>query len=258
MQDRPRDPCNDTAPEQRRYGAANPGSEGAASAQSPKEAGREPSAGAWRRGSGPPRIVVATRNPGKVDELRELLADAGIEVISLEEAGVGPDVELPEPGRSFAENAAAKALAAARLSGLPALADDSGLCVEALGGRPGVMSARYGGEGLSDAERNQLLLRELEGVPSHQRAAQFVCVIALAFPDGEVHLFEGRCRGLITEVPRGSGGFGYDPVFYYPPAGMTFAEMSREEKNRVSHRGRALARLKRELPRILAKRSGKQ
>ena len=202
--------------------------------------------------------MVATRNPGKVAELRELLADAGVEVISLEEAGVGPDVELPEPGRSFAENAAAKALAAARLAGLPALADDSGLCVEALGGRPGVMSARYGGEGLSDAERNQLLLRELEGVPSHRRAAQFVCVVALAFPDGQVHLFEGRCRGFIAEAPRGCGGFGYDPVFYYPPAGMTFAEMSREEKNRVSHRGRALARLKRELPRILAERAARR
>ena len=187
-----------------------------------------------------PEIVVATRNPSKVAEISALL-QGRVKVLALTDVGFAEDIE--ETGESFVENAILKATAVADATGMLTIADDSGLTVTALDGRPGVMSARYGGEGLSDADRNALLLDELKGVPRGQRTAEFVCVIALAAPRHVLATWAGRVFGLITDAPRGSGGFGYDPLFLYLPARKTFAEMTREEKNAVSHRGRAVRQL---------------
>ena len=184
-------------------------------------------------------ILLASRNRKKAAELRDLLSDLPVTVRSLEEF---PEVaEVEEDGATFVENALKKALQAARATGLPALADDSGLEVDALGGKPGVRSARYAGEKADDRANNSKLLEALDGVPPERRAARFRCVIALALPDGEVETVEGDCRGVIHPAPRGTGGFGYDPVFYYPPLERTFSELTPEEKGRVSHRGKALA-----------------
>jgi XTP/dITP diphosphohydrolase len=184
-----------------------------------------------------PRLVVATGNPGKLREIRSLLAPTGWEALSLAEAGVD-HAEVIETGRSYLENAVAKAVAVARISGLPALADDSGLEVDALDGRPGVTSARYGGPLLTDAERTARLLRELEGVPSSRRHARFRSVVALALPGGERHVREGVLEGNITTAPRGQNGFGYDPVFQIAD-GRTLAEIG-DEKQQISHRSLAL------------------
>lgn len=192
------------------------------------------------------RLVVGSNNPGKLGEIRQVLAPSGVEVLSYSEAG--GTGSLPEEGRTFEENATTKALEAARRTGLVALADDSGLCVEALGGRPGVLSARYGGPQADDPTRCRLLLAELQATGASNRLAEFVCVLALATPEGLLARWAGRVAGVIADQPRGHGGFGYDPIFLYLPAGRTFAEMSLEEKNAVSHRGRAVRRL----PRILA------
>ncbi|QIA27989.1 XTP/dITP diphosphatase [Thermaerobacter sp. PB12/4term] len=196
-------------------------------------------------GSGrlPARLVLATHNPGKVRELEELLEAAGlpIQVLTLDQ--VGP-VHLPEEtGSTFLENARLKAEAVARQAGLPALADDSGLCVDALGGRPGVHSARFAGPGASDAANNARLLAELAGVPAARRTARFRCVVVLALPGGRWTWAEGEAPGRILEAPRGQGGFGYDPLFYSDELGMTFAEAGTGAKNRVSHRSRALRAL---------------
>lgn len=191
-----------------------------------------------------PKLVLATLNPAKSRELASLLADVPFEVVPLV-ALPGPRLP-PEGESSYAANALAKARAAARLTGALALADDSGLEVDALGGRPGTGSARYGGPGLSDAERCARLLDELRGVPADRRRARFRCVIALADPEGSEQVVEAVAEGLIAQAPRGEGGFGYDPIFFYPPLGLTFAELPPEAKNQVSHRGRAVA-LAREL-----------
>lgn len=193
------------------------------------------------------RLVVGSNNPGKLREIRQVLAASDIEVLSYVEAGGMGD--LPEEGQTFEENATAKAIKAARQTGLPALADDSGLCVEALGGRPGVLSARYGGPEADDPTRCHLLLEELRATASPNRLAEFVCVLALAAPEGLLACWAGRVAGVITNEPKGTGGFGYDPIFLYLPASRTFAEMSPEEKNAVSHRGRAVRRL----PKVLAR-----
>lgn len=186
-----------------------------------------------------PRLVIASLNPDKAQELVSLLGDIPFEILSL--AAV-PGATLPAEGEeSYRANALSKARAAARLSGALALADDSGLEVDALGGRPGVRSARYGGPGLSDSDRCAALLAELKGVPRERRTARFRCVVVLASPDGREEVVEGVVEGIITEAPRGAGGFGYDPLFFYPPLGRTFAELDPAVKNRVSHRGRALA-----------------
>lgn len=186
-----------------------------------------------------PRLVVATLNPAKARELASLLGDIPFEVVGLSTI---PGAALPPEGDdSYRANALAKARAAARLSAAVALADDSGLEVDALDGRPGVRSARYGGAGLSDADRGAALLAELRGVPRERRTARFRCVIALASPDGREEVVEGVAEGIITDVSRGTGGFGYDPLFFYPPLGRTFAELDPAVKNRVSHRGKALA-----------------
>jgi XTP/dITP diphosphohydrolase len=167
-----------------------------------------------------------------------LLADLPYRIQDLAEF---PGVVLPPEGEtSYAENALGKARAVTAATGLLALADDSGIEVDAFAGRPGVLSARYGGEGLTDPERNALMLRELEGVPAARRTARYRAVIAVTAPDGREVSMEGTVEGVLLEAPRGAGGFGYDPIFYYPPLGATFAEISAAAKHAVSHRGRAM------------------
>jgi XTP/dITP diphosphohydrolase len=185
------------------------------------------------------KLVLATRNPGKVRELSQLLSPLGYEVLSLEHFPGVP--EVVEDGATFKDNAVKKATAVARHTGQLALADDSGLEVDYLGGAPGVRSARFAGEGHDDRANNEKLLRLLAGVPPEKRTARFRCVVAVATPEGKVLTTEGTCEGIIAEEPRGEGGFGYDPLFYVPSCGKTFAELDPEVKNRISHRGRALA-----------------
>ena len=192
-------------------------------------------------------LVLATRNAGKTREIREFLGDFPVEIKNLDDFGRIPSVE--EDGATFDENAYKKASFTAKILGLPALADDSGLEVDALGGSPGVHSARYAGPSASDAENNAKLLRKMEGKTN--RTAAFTCVISIAVPSGAALTYEARCEGLIAEAPAGKNGFGYDPVFYYPPLNRTFAQISAEEKNRVSHRGKALAELKEEFEKVL-------
>ena len=195
----------------------------------------------------PTVLVLATRNPGKTSEIRDLLKSFPIEICNLDD--FGPIPEVVEDGATFDENAYKKAHFAARILGLPALADDSGLVVDALGGAPGVYSARYAGENATDAERCSKLLKAMEG--QTRRTAAFECVISIAVPAGPALTYEGRCEGLITRAPRGAKGFGYDPVFFYPPGNKTFAEMSMAEKSAVSHRGRALHELQEEFEKVL-------
>jgi XTP/dITP diphosphohydrolase len=195
----------------------------------------------------PITLVIATRNPGKTSEIRDLLKGFPIKIKNLEDFGPIPVVE--EDGRTFEENAYKKASFTSRVLGLPALADDSGLVVAALGGAPGVYSARYAGEKASDDDRCRKLLQEMKGVSARQAA--FECVISIAVPTGPALTYEARCEGRIAETARGTNGFGYDPVFYYPPLDNTFAQLSREEKSRVSHRGKALAELKREFDSVM-------
>ncbi len=183
------------------------------------------------------RLLVASANRGKVSEYRSLLDGLDIEFLSVQDAGISRDVD--ETGSTYEENARLKAVTCAAQSGLLTLADDSGLEVDALGGEPGVRSARYAGERATDAERVAYLLQKLEGVPSEHRGARFVCVIAIATPDGEVTFCRGECPGSIVTEPRGDRGFGYDPAFLLPELGVTMAELAPEVKNRLSHRGRA-------------------
>jgi len=187
-------------------------------------------------------LVVATRNPGKIREFRALLEGLGYEILSMDHYPSIPPAE--EKGETFEENALEKARAAARFTGEMALADDSGLEVDALGGAPGVRSARFGGEDLSDAQRNRLLLERLKGVPMEERRARFRCVIALVTPRGEEYVVEGVCEGCIAMEPKGRHGFGYDPIFYLPSYGRTMAQIPPEEKNKISHRARALAKIR--------------
>lgn len=182
-------------------------------------------------------VVVATSNPGKLLEIRAILGDLPLALRAL---GAFPEVALPEEGNDYAENAAAKARAVARDTGRPALADDSGLEVAGLDGRPGPRSARYGGPGLDDAGRVRHLLDELAGREGRAREARFVCVAALATPDGRVETARGTCEGRILDAPRGGGGFGYDPVFLSREAGVAMAELPPARKNALSHRARAL------------------
>ena len=188
------------------------------------------------------RLVLATRNDGKIREIIELLSGLPIEILTYEDYDVWP--ELEETGSTFEENAEAKASALSEWSGLPALADDSGLEVDALGGRPGVISARYAGTQGDSAANIALLLEEMKGVPIQERSARFVCVIALTGPNNPTLEIRDTCEGAISEDIRGDGGFGYDPVFI--PMGMdsTMAQLPLEEKNAISHRGKALRRLR--------------
>jgi XTP/dITP diphosphohydrolase len=190
------------------------------------------------------KLLLATNNKAKVREYKSLLQGIPYEIMTLAEQGIATAVD--EVGGSLEENARLKATVLAAESKLLSLADDSGLEVDALGGEPGPLSARYAGEGASDIERIDYLLARLRDVPTEKRTARFRCVIAIAEPDGEVQLVSGECHGVITMEPRGNNGFGYDPVFYLPELGKTMAELPLEEKNKISHRGQA-AREAREL-----------
>ncbi len=183
------------------------------------------------------KLVLASKNPHKLLEMQTILGRLGLEVILESQAGV--DVEVEETGTTFEENALLKATAVMKASGMAAVADDSGLMVDALDGAPGVYSARYGGLD-SDAARTQLLLEHMKDVPDGQRTARFVSAIACALPDGRIVTARGTCEGVITRQPAGENGFGYDPVFYVPSLGKTFAQAAAEEKNAISHRGNAL------------------
>ena len=188
------------------------------------------------------KMILASKNPHKLEEMSAILTQLGIEVIQETDAGV--DVDVEETGNTFEATAVMKA------SGLPAIADDSGLCVAALGGGPGVYSARYGGEGLTDKDRYELVLKGLSG--QLDRSAKFVSAICCAFPNGDTVTARGECPGIIAYSPRGSGTFGYDPIFLVPQRKKTFAEMEPEEKNAISHRGVALQSFKAELEKYLA------
>jgi XTP/dITP diphosphohydrolase len=197
-------------------------------------------------------LVIATRNPGKLNEIVALLQDLDVLLVPLDR--VGPCVVPPEGGESFQVNARRKAEAVAGSTGFLSLADDSGLEVDALGGKPGVLSARFGGHQATDADRNRLLLESLRDIPPERRTARFRCVVAIAKPDGQVQSAEGTCEGRIALAPRGTNGFGYDPVFEIPSLGQTLAEVSSAVKNRVSHRAQALARAGEILRKILVER----
>ena len=192
-------------------------------------------------------LVIATRNKGKTQEIKALLKDFPVGIKNLDD--FGPIPHLEEDGDTFDENAYKKASFAARVLGLPALADDSGLIVEALDGAPGIHSARYAGENATDEQRYLKLLDDMEG--KSNRKAAFECVISIAVPTGPALTYEARCEGLITTEPAGSNGFGYDPVFFYAPLNKTFAQITIKEKNRISHRGKALAEFKSEFDKVL-------
>jgi XTP/dITP diphosphohydrolase len=205
-------------------------------------------------GGGPidtkPKLLLATNNRGKLREYRELLGGIPFELVTPADLGVSVDVE--ETGMSYEENASRKALTAARRTGLLSLADDSGLEVDDLGGAPGPLSARYAGANASDKDRIDLLLSRLKDIPARERSARFRCVIAIASPEGKVEFFSGVCSGLITDKPRGAQGFGYDPIFFIPELGKTMAELTLEEKNKVSHRARAAGKAREMLKRLAA------
>ena len=198
------------------------------------------------------RLLVATKNPGKLREYRALLADLPVTWTSLQEVGLA-DMVVEETGATFEENARLKARAYAQVSGLLTLADDSGLEVEALGGAPGVESARYAGPGASDADRYHKLLAALGDTTA--RSARFRCVVAVATPAGAVHTADGVCEGHIGHAPRGDNGFGYDPVFVLAGRDLTMAELSPAEKNQISHRARALAAARPILARLVAEQA---
>lgn len=198
------------------------------------------------------RLLIATHNRGKLVEYQEMFADA-FELVTLDDVGIREDVA--ETGASFAENARVKAVAYARTSGLLTLADDSGLQVDALGGEPGVYSKRYAGDDKSDADRIVFLLAKLRNVPRGKRSARFRCAIAIASPRGELWECEGTCEGEIEFAPRGTNGFGYDPVFFVVERGVTMAELSSADKNKISHRARAAAGAREILSKIIARRN---
>jgi XTP/dITP diphosphohydrolase len=195
------------------------------------------------------KLILATRNKGKLKEIQVLLSDLDIDIMSLDEAENAPHVV--EDGKTFMENAFKKAKVVAEATGIMALADDSGLEVDALDGAPGVYSARYSGENASDASNNEKLLAELKGVSSGKRGAHFSCVIIVYHPSGQWISTEAKCEGEITKKIIGDRGFGYDPVFYIPSIKRTMAQLLPEEKNSLSHRGKALAELKSKLPGFL-------
>ncbi len=195
------------------------------------------------------KLLIATHNRGKLSEYQEILEDLDVELVTLDDVGISHDVE--ETGTTFEENARLKAEQYATQSGLVTIADDSGLEVDALGGEPGVYSKRYAGEGKTDAERNEYLLDKLREVPRERRNARFRCVIAMAKPDGTIRFAEGVCEGEVAYEPRGTSGFGYDPVFIAAGGERHLAEFSSTEKNRISHRGRAAERARPMLKEII-------
>ena len=184
------------------------------------------------------RLIIATGNEDKVREIDEILEGTGFEAISMKQAGFNPDIV--EDGTTFEENALKKAMAVHELSGEYVMADDSGLCIDALDGAPGIYSARFCGEDSTYEEKFRKIFEMLADVPEDKRTAQFVCAIAVVKPDGTSFTVRGECRGVLHEKPAGENGFGYDPIFYVPEFGMTTAQMDPEVKNSISHRGRAL------------------
>ena len=192
------------------------------------------------------KVVLASKNKHKLEEISKITEKFGFELILQSQLGV--DIDVEETGSTFEENSFLKAEAVMKATGLPALADDSGIAVDALGGEPGIYSARYGfDESLDDWGRLELLLKNTEHVPDGQRQAQFVCVITMVTPEGKTIQARGEIHGELLRAPRGEYGFGYDPIFYYPPLGMSTAEMDPEQKNQVSHRGNALKLLNEKL-----------
>ena len=192
------------------------------------------------------QVVLASKNPHKLAEISKITEKFGFQLVMQSELGV--DIDVEETGTTFEENSLLKAQAVMEATGLPALADDSGIAVDALNGEPGIYSARYGfDDSLDDHGRMMLLLKNMENVPDGSRQAQFVCVISMVTPDGQVIQARGEVHGQLLREPVGSGGFGYDPIFFYPPFGKGFAELAPEEKNQVSHRGQALMLLKQKL-----------
>jgi XTP/dITP diphosphohydrolase len=194
------------------------------------------------------RFIIATNNPKKLVELKRILNPLGVDAVTAKEAGISLD-EVEETGTTFAQNAMIKAEAACKLSGMPAIADDSGLCIDALNGAPGVYSARYAGENATDADRISKLLDALKDVSKDDRTAHFVSSICCVFPNGDKVVAEGKCCGNIAFEPDGDGGFGYDPVFIYN--GVSFGKLTAEEKDKVSHRGNALREFKKQLKKYL-------
>jgi len=194
------------------------------------------------------KVLLATNNRGKLREYKALLSGLPFELTTLAEQGITEEIE--ETGSSLEQNAIHKAITCARLSGLITLADDSGLEVDALGGEPGPLSRRYAGENVSDSERNEYLLRKLQGVPWEKRTGRFRCVIAIATPKGEVETCDSVCEGVIAFEAKGKGGFGYDPIFYLPELDKHMAELTLEEKNRVSHRAKAAQKARRILEQL--------
>ena len=185
------------------------------------------------------KVILASKNKHKLEEISKITEKFGFELILQSQLGV--DIDVEETGTTFEENSLIKAEAVMKATGMAAMADDSGICVEALNGEPGVYSARYGfDETLDDWGRLQLLLKNMEAVPDGKRQAKFVCVITMVTPEGETIQARGEIHGELLREPHGENGFGYDPIFYYPPLGMTTAEMSSEDKNQVSHRANAL------------------
>ncbi|NSW90859.1 MAG: XTP/dITP diphosphatase [Firmicutes bacterium] len=183
-------------------------------------------------------LIVATKNKGKYQEIKEILADIPFNVISMGELNL--DIDIEETGKTFEENALIKARKVCKLTGEIVIADDSGLEVDYLDGAPGIYSSRFGGENATDEEKNRKLLKMLEGVPFEKRKARFVCAIAVVYPEGKHFIVKGICDGYIGFKPEGNNGFGYDPLFYLPEYGMTTAQMEPKEKHKVSHRGKAL------------------
>lgn len=194
------------------------------------------------------KIVLATRNMGKLKEIKEILRGLDLDILSLNDFPEVPPII--ENGKTFKENALKKARFVSRYFNTPALADDSGLEVDALGKRPGIFSARYAGENATDEENNRKLIEELKGLPLEKRQARYQCVIAIVFSSDNEEVVEENCNGLIALEPKGSSGFGYDPLFYVPEYGKTMAELPPDIKNRISHRGKALAKLKKKLKSI--------
>lgn len=192
-------------------------------------------------------LVLATKNNGKISEFQDFFKESGVDIKTLDDFGPIPPVI--EDGDTFEDNAVKKAQFTARVLGLPAIADDSGLTVKALQGAPGVFSSRYAGENADDEANNRKLLAEMEGI--EDRTAAFVCVLAIAVPRGPALIYEGTCEGLIAETPKGDQGFGYDPLFYYPPLQKTFAQLTGKEKNSISHRGKAIEELHGELDKVV-------
>ncbi|MCX6005183.1 MAG: XTP/dITP diphosphatase [Chloroflexi bacterium] len=198
-----------------------------------------------------PKLLLATTNRGKAAEYRSLLKNLNFELVTLDQLDIHQEAEENYP--AFEENARSKATFYAALSGLLTLADDSGLEVDVLGGEPGVRSSRYAGENANDSDRVNFLLNKLKDVPGEKRQARFRCVIAIAEPDGNIHIVEGECSGFIALAPRGENGFGYDPVFYLPEYNKTIAEISPDLKNEISHRARAAKKARILLEKISSK-----